>query len=252
MQAWEEDTFAERLVSRQTQLPHGLSASGGRKPTKRFAVYRNNVRGALVEALAVRYPVVQRLVGEDFFRAMAAEFAIQNLPASPVLIGYGADFPEFIETFKPAETLPFLADVARLESAYWQAYHAIDDLPLAASAFQSISPEALAGVRLQFIGACHMLSSPHPIVSIWQTNAADESVTPVDLSQPEDAMVTRPALSVEVRRLPAGAFLLLSQLQNGASLGEAANNAANSHANFDLTQNLTGLIQSNIVKAIIT
>ncbi len=121
-------------------LPDGLRAWNGSEPSKRFSVYRSNVRGALVEALAVRYPVVQRLVGEDFFRVMSRDYALNNLPPSPVLIGYGENFPEFVEGFEPAATLPYLADVARLESAYWQAYHAADDAPLPAEAFAAIDP----------------------------------------------------------------------------------------------------------------
>ena len=252
LQPWPETRFASHLLSQHGGPPADLTSWTGHNSQKRFGVYRNNVRGALTEALAVRYPVVQRLVGEEFFRAMATEFALANLPASPVLIEYGANFADFIASFAPAASLTYLADVARLESAYWQAYHAADDVPLAAYAFQQLEPAALAGMKLTFISSCQILTSAHPIVSIWLTNTNDATVQPVDLSLAEDALVSRPALSVEVRKLPAGAAVFLTLLQQGKCLGEAADLAAERCKEFDLTQNLAGLIQSGIAREIST
>lgn len=250
MDHWQPQEFAAHLLAPDATPPASLTSWTGHNSSKRFNVYRNNVRGALVEALAVRYPVVQRLVGEEFFRVMAAEFAVANLPPSPLLIHYGAEFPEHIAAFEPAAELPYLPDVARLESAYWQAYHAVDDTPLTAEAFQVIAPERLAEIRLEFIAGCHVLQSQHPIVSIWQTNAVDTEVTPVDLSLREDALVSRPHLSVEVRTLPQGAAHFLRLLQQGEALGEAAQQSITLFPAFDLTANLAGLIQTGIVKDI--
>jgi hypothetical protein len=250
IEPWNETGFAAGLKAGKPAVPAGLRAWNGVEPFRRFAVYRNNVRGALVEALAVRYPVVQRLVGEEFFRAMARDFALGKLPASPVLIGYGVEFPEFIAGFEPAASLPYLPDVARLESAYWQAYHAADDVPLAPEAFQALDPQSLAERRFRFIAASFVTASRHPIVSIWQANAADAEVTPVDLSQPEDALVSRPELSVEVRRLPPGAAFFMASLMAGERLGDAAEKALNTVPGFDLARNIGGLIQSRIIREI--
>ncbi len=220
-------------------------------PAKRFGVYRNNVSGALVEALAVRYPVVQRLVGEEFFRAMARDYALRNLPRSPVLIYYGADFPDFIAGFESASSLPYLADVARLDSAHWESYHAHDATPVPQGAFASLDPATLANVAFEFLPSVRILSSPHPIVAIWRTNTEDAAVQPVDLAIAEDALVARPEMSVEVRMLPAGATVFLSALRDGKSLGEAAGAALNTAAGFNLSQNLAGLIAARITARII-
>ena len=76
-------------------------------PSRR-AIHSNNVRSGLIEALAIRYPVVQQLVGDDFFAAMASAFALDNPPSSPSFIFYGADFPDFVAGFAPAASLPWL------------------------------------------------------------------------------------------------------------------------------------------------
>lgn len=243
--------FAAALIDRALPVPGGVTSWTQPLPAKRFGVYRNNVSGALVEALAVRYPVVQRLVGVEFFRAMARDYALRNLPRSPVLIYYGADFPDFIAGFEPARPLAYLADVARLDSAHWESYHAQDSTPVPQGAFASLDPAALANVAFEFLPSVRILSSSHPIVAIWRTNTEDAKVQPVDMATAEDALVARPEMAVEVRTLPAGAAVFLSALHDGKSLGEAAGAALNAAAGFNLSQNLAGLIAARVTSRII-
>jgi len=72
----------------------------------RFAVYGNNVVVGLMEALQANFPATCRVVGDKFFRAMAREFVMLEPPTSPILLDYGAGFPDFIGCFEPAGPLP--------------------------------------------------------------------------------------------------------------------------------------------------
>jgi hypothetical protein len=94
--------------------PAGLADGAGRPATRRFAVYRNNVVASLSEALEVAFPAIAKLVGNGFFRAMAGIFVRAHPPRSPLMMLYGAEFPDFLATFAPVAHLPYLADVARL------------------------------------------------------------------------------------------------------------------------------------------
>ena len=72
----------------------------------------------------------QRITGVDFFRAMARFHIRATPPTSPLLFEYGRDFPDFIETYEYARAMPWLADIARIERAWLDAYHAADAGPL--------------------------------------------------------------------------------------------------------------------------
>lgn len=50
---------------------------------RRFFVHRNNVKASLGAALAARFPVVLRLVGVEFFRAMAVVFVERHPRGRP-------------------------------------------------------------------------------------------------------------------------------------------------------------------------
>ncbi len=241
--------FSAALVSADPSPPEGLTAWNG-TPDRRFGVYRNNVMVGLTAALQSRFPVVERLVGADFFAAMARAFIAAHPPLSPLLLAYGDDLPAFIEGFEPAASLPYLADVARLEIARSRAYHAADAAPLDPATLAAIPPESLASLRFRPHPSLTILRSSHPVVTIWAMNAGEAEPAPLKSWDGEDAVVVRPEMLVEVRRLPPGGAVFLQSLADGAPLGEAAVRALEASADFDLPANLAGLFEAGLFTAI--
>ena len=136
--------FAPPLLDPDGDIPFVVTGPNGKSPVKRYNVYRNNVTVSLIEALAAIYPAVQRLTGPDFFRAMAHFHIRETPPTSPLLFYYGRDFPAFIARYEHARSLPWLADVARIERAWLDAYHAADQPPLSPTALVAAAPDRLA------------------------------------------------------------------------------------------------------------
>jgi hypothetical protein len=238
--------FAKSLLSAELPPPGAISLSGGADPGRRFAVYRNNVVVGLVRALEARFPVVARLVGEKFFRAMAQVYVTRDPPRSPILFRYGATFPDFISGFPPAAEIPYLADVARLELARGRAYHAADARSLSADAFASLDADGLAVTGIRFHPSVEILTSPFPIVSIWRAHQ-QEGEPRLDAFEGEAALVLRPDLDVDVHLLPRGGYQFLSALQQGASLARAATIAAAEAPTFHAVRNLRMLIETRAV-----
>jgi hypothetical protein len=163
----------------------------GQQPERRFAVYRNNIASGLSRALAARFPAAEKIVGSAFFTAMAREFVTQHPPRSPVLLGYGDDFAAFVAGFQPAESVPYLADVIRLEAARGHAYHAADVLPLNPATLSALEGGRLAALRFESHPAVSIIRSPHPIVTIWAMNADEMALAPIEIWTPEDALIVR-------------------------------------------------------------
>ena len=74
-----QNAFAHALLHPERAVPATIRGAARRGADRRFAVYRNNVITGLIDALAQRFPVVCRLVGEEFFRAMAVEELVDAL-----------------------------------------------------------------------------------------------------------------------------------------------------------------------------
>jgi hypothetical protein len=246
--------FARALLDARLALPVGLRAWNGSDPTRRFAVYRNNVMVSLTDALASGFPVTRDLVGEEFFDAMAREYIGLEAPASPVLAEYGDGFADFIERFPPAGGLPYLADVARLERMRVQAYHAQDASSLAPESLHGLmaDPEGLSNLRVSLHPACRILRSHFAVLSLWAAHQHDEdaerraALAGLDLEHAQDVLVWRPLHEVLVMPLPTGAAQFLLALADGETLGQAAT-AASCFPGFALEASLTVLITPGVV-----
>jgi hypothetical protein len=236
--------FATALLDADRAVPGALTAHTSRAPVKRFAVYRNNVVVGLVNALRSRFPATERIVGEDFFFAMARLFVAAHPPRSKILSNYGDELPGFIAAFAPAAELRYLPDVAELEAARTRAYHAADAAPVEPGELALLDPAKLGEMRVTLHPSLQIVRSRFPIVTIWAMNSGEMPLGPVDETQGEDALVLRPAYEVGVRRLPQGGAAFLLALSDGATLGAAAQAALAETADFDLTANLAGLIGS--------
>jgi hypothetical protein len=246
-----ETSFADALLNTDQPVPQGITAHNAAVPTRRFAVYRNNVMVGLVKALRHRFPVVEKIVGEEFFAAMARVFVIEQPPRSPLLTTYGDEFAAFIAAFEPARELHYLADIARLEAARTRAYHAADAAPVDASQFAALDTGVVGEIGIELHPSIGIVRSSHPIVTIWAMNSGEQELAPIEDWNGEDALVARPYLEVEVRALPPGGAAFLLALDAGRPLGEAAETARADDPNFDLTGNIVGLIGSGLARDIV-
>ncbi|WP_316166776.1 MULTISPECIES: DNA-binding domain-containing protein [unclassified Bradyrhizobium] len=239
------DGFARALLDPEQPVPAGLVGPDGRPSRRRFGVYRNNVVVGLTHTLKDAYPAVHRIVGAEFFQAMAHHYLVSELPCSPILLDYGAGFPAFISGFAPASILPYLADVARLERAWIEAYHAAEAEPIAPAAFAAIAPADLPALRLRFHPSLRLIDSRFPVLTIWQMNAAGGIPGSVDIDGGGEAvLIVRPDADVVVRSIPPGSFDFVQAVVVGKSMLAALQGALRADPGFDLAGTLHDLIQS--------
>jgi hypothetical protein len=202
-------------------------------PHPRLAIYRNNVSAALVNALKVRYPVTAQLVGDEFFFAMARDFANANRPRSAVLIEYGEGFPSFVQGFAPAACVPYLADVAALESLWWRAYHAAEADAMKPEAIAQLGHDEWAGLRFRFHPSVGLMRSPHAAASIWLAHHGGAAMNTIRTGAPECILVSRPDADVVLRIIPPASHGFLEALLAGERLADAVEMAAGHYPGFD-------------------
>ena len=207
--------------------------------TSRFAVHRTNTLGSLRTALEAAFPVVARLVGDRFFRFAAKEFVIRNAPRQPQLFTYGAAFSDFLAAFPPARSVPYLADVARLEWARSEAYFAADAEPLDPAHLSGLGEGASDRLRLTLHPATRLVTSAFPILSIWDANQPEnETVPAINATGGESVLVVRPRHAIRQELVSNGVFAFLAALANGAPLADAAVAALTIDPELDLQSTL--------------
>jgi hypothetical protein len=182
-----------------------------------------------------------------------ARFHVRTTPpTSPLLLDYGRAFPAFIEAYDYAKPLPWLADVARIERAWLDAYHAADAAPLTAAALAAIPSDRLADAILIPHPATRIVRSEFSALTIFAAHRDTAQASRIDAVEPEDALITRPDLDVVVRHLPPGGAVFLAGLMSGRTLGEAAAAALDDAPTFDIAANVAGLIEAGAFTSMIS
>jgi len=232
-----QTVFTAALLDPEHAIPEGLSDPQGRRAGRRFAVYRNNVAVSFTDALQVAFPVIHKLVGTDFFKAMSGVYLRQHPPTSPLMMFYGAEMPTFLDGFDPVSHLGYLPDVARLELAMRQSYHAADSNAIKPEALQALSMDRLLAARLMLAPAVRLVTSEWPIYSIWRANMQENA--PAPQMQPETVLITRPDLDPMSAALGSGGALFVESIGKGSTFGAAIEVAGNG---FDLTEMLGTLL----------
>ena len=146
--------------------------------------------------------------------------------------------------------MPWLADVARIERAWLDAYHAADAEPLSAQTLGSFPPDRLA--ELVFVA--------HPATRIVRSRFSGRD----DLRrQPQRGagrsgstrrcrrtrLITRPDLDVVVRRLPPGGAVFLTQPDRRAIAWRGRGVGAGRLARFRYRINIAGMIEAGVFTA---
>jgi hypothetical protein len=207
--------FVEALLDPGLPVPAGLVDPSGGPAGRRFDVYRNNVAGGLTRALETGFPAVRQLVGEAFFAAMAGVFLRAHPPRDRVLMLYGGEFPGFLAGFPPVAHLGYLPDVARLEQALRESYHAADHRP---ADFSGLSPDDLLGRRLGLAPSLRLIRSRWPVHGIWAAHGGGGGVPQM---RAEDVVVLRAGFDPMPHLLPTGGGAFVAALLAGQSLGAA-------------------------------
>ncbi len=213
-----QSLFAAALLDPDAPLPRGIIDPLGRPAPKRFAVYRNTVASSLIDALKAGFPTLVKLLGEEFFSAMALVFLRAHPPKSRILMLYGGDLPSFLEEFQPVAHLGYLADIARVDQALRESYHSADSAPLPEADFQQLLGQDIAALRLTLAPSLRLVRSRWPVASIF---AANHAGGPAPKPAAEDVVILRPEFDPAPHLLPTGGAEFIAGLLAGKTLGES-------------------------------
>ena len=210
----------------QARLMDALYAEG--ECASGVAIYRRNLFANLGNALAATYPVVQRLVGEAFFREAARQYVLAHPSASGDLNDYGAPFAVFLAGYPHAAGLPYLPDVARLEWACHESYGAADAPAFDLASLARVRAIDQSRIRFELHPCVRLLHSVHPVSELWHANQPGRDGTPRRIDGEDHVIVHRRQGVVAVASVDASLWRLLATFAHGETLGTAAEVAGES------------------------
>lgn len=230
-------TWFDACIDAGTGGATGLSADA------RLDIYRNNWQQGFIRALAIGYPVTERLVGRDYFVRLAREFLAVSPSRRGDLRHIGAPFPEFLRSKFSATEYAYLADVGALEHLCEELQVAAEVTPTTVDELRSIPASDYAGLRFDLCPTAGLLCSPYPVTRIWLSNQPQAAPQVIDLrSGGEQLLVRYLEEAFEFHRLRPVEFTLATAFREGVPLAEALAAATRIAPDFELTEALARLL----------
>jgi hypothetical protein len=206
---------------------------------QRLAIYRGNVQSIWTKTLENTFPVLQQLVGNEFFTYLALQYGRQFPSQSGDLNQFGSQFSCFLAEEATVNAYPYFASVAALEWQLHCAYYAENQVAISLQQFLSGAGSAAQQSRLLFHPASSLFRAPYAAVQVYLAHQV-QPVPPIDvpLNVSSSALISRPMWRVELTRLDTASFQALQALQQGQVLGDALEQAISIDAQFDIAAQL--------------
>lgn len=245
-----QEAFSRALFSAEldpalvSQIPH-LAQSP--RTLQQFAAYRERALLGLQQILQSVYPTAAAVMGQDEFTRAARAFILQSAPRSvdPVLIA--EPFGHFLDLYATEQKLPHLPDVATLDYGCYKAEQAIEAPAMNTRIFTDLTPEQLAARRIQLHPACFWMSSPYAIYDVWRFHNSPYSSKPLTVESPQEVVIIRPQLHVEVHRVDVGLVKVLDAIDAGDTLNGALMQGSATDPEFNAVAAIQFLIQNNLI-----
>ena len=141
-----------------------------------------------------------------------------------------ARFCRFIRGFSPADSLPYLGDVAMLEFAQRQALHARRRAVLPPAEYPS-DAEELLGARVEFHPSWRLVRSQYPLFDIWQAHQAHQHDGDHSIGDKAQSItLIRQQIRWCITPLDADGLAFFEALASGCSFAETAERIAAQNA----------------------
>ena len=241
--------FAGAMFNDDTRTINDSIHAGELNAELRLRIYRNNIFHSLTEALAGVYPVIKRLVGDEFFNHLGQQFIHAHPSRSGNLHEFGQALCDFLREFEPAQALVYLPDIARLEWAYHQAFHAADAGSIDMEKFVNNALAHADALRFTVNPAAQLIASDYPILNIWQANQDDYDGD--DIISLDDAgvrlLINRIDVEIEFSQLSLGQYVLLEKLAANSDFSSACEAAIQIEPEMNLAESLFYFIQQRVL-----
>jgi hypothetical protein len=203
----------------------------------RLGVYRNTVLRNVAAALHSTFPVIWRLVGEDYFRSVAHRFILQHPSTCGDLTPVGTRFPAYLTELHRHDQYAYLGDVARLELKIQEALLAGGHPPFDLERLAQVPPAEYDALRFVLHPALRLFASRYPARRIWQSHVgSDADPEGIELAGGGERLaLLQHRLQLQFHPLTLGEWCWLDAVGRGEPFKASVETAAAHDGEFDAT-----------------
>ena len=228
-----QSAFADAVFAGHTSRIATMVASNGIPAEERVGIYRNNTQIGFANALAVEFPIIVKLGGEEWFDQTARMYQRSYPSRSGNLHHVGASFPDYLRSLFAETEYAYFGDVAELEWAYQEVLVAEDHPSLDLAALACVAEGDYKTLKFNLHPAIRLVASNYPILDLWREHKNSGSTSRIEMTESQRVLVQRREVHVDLRNLSRPDFRLLQAFADGQPLEAALASALEEQHDFD-------------------
>jgi uncharacterized protein len=144
---------------------------GASGDARRLNIYRNNMLFGLEDALTRVFSVVKKLVGEDFFKTLARDYIAAHPQHSGDRHTFGHALAAFLGAYGYVQEWPYIAEMATLEWALFEAEIAADAEALSFEDIMAVLGDDEARVSVH--PSVRWFETAYDLMPLWEAHQHD-------------------------------------------------------------------------------
>lgn len=186
---------------------------------ERVDIYANMYFYRILDVLEEDFPATRAVLGSERFHNLVTGYLIEYPPAHFSISHAGDHLANFLCDHPLREEFPFLENLARLERALIDVFHAADARPLDAEQMRALAPEDWPALKLKLHPAHQILDLQWNVATILE--AVEQGAPPSSpAGQDLSILVWRNRNRVYYRAIDAIERDLLAMISNGTTCAD--------------------------------
>jgi len=212
-----QQAFKRHLYDTDPAIAEHIVGTAALDANDRLAVYAHAYDARLTEALATDYTALQALLGEDEFARLSHAYARAHPSTHYSLRYFGQHLPTFLQRNDDYAARPELAELARFEWAFVDAFDAADTAIVDEATAAAVPMEAWPSLRMTFHPSLRTVPLNCNTLELWKAGHDGTDMPTARMMETlQVCLVWRHELMTQYRVLDADEAEALEAARGGA------------------------------------
>lgn len=212
-----QQAFKRHLYDTDPTIAEHIVGTAELDTHDRLAVYAHAYDARLTEALATDYTALQALLGEDEFARLSHAYARAHPSTHYSLRYFGQHLPAFLERNDDYAPRPQLAELARFEWAFVDAFDAADTAVVDEATAAAVPMEAWPSLRMTFHPSLRTVPLNWNTLELWKAGHDGTDIPAARMMEAlQVCLVWRHELTTQYRVLDPDEAVALAAARGGA------------------------------------
>jgi len=162
-----QQSFFKLLLQQPSDVASCIESDSGLSAAERLSIYSNGYQLRFKEALSTDFEHLHSYLGDQQFDALMSAYIATNPSDSTTLRHFSRHMPQFLSATDPYQSMPVLAEIARIEQAFADSFDAEDNAYARVEDLAAIAPEYWPGMTFSCQASLQRLSFQYNAFGIW-------------------------------------------------------------------------------------